>query len=252
MKYCGLVNGIGIVLALLVIAVSARAAIDLTADPVTNVMPISWRQAYFRIIVSPDEEELRKGKILFDMKKLDDGTIVAQSMGLIKATPEECVRISDDLNHYTSIMPYTVESRIVRRFRLAGEFAGASAVDFWTRVCVLGFQTRYLIRVVNLADAQSHVYRSFWTLVRNPGSVSGCKDSNARPCENDLDMNVGSGKFEPYKGDPNCTLHTYTLKIKPKSWIQHFGLCEGCGNSMRDVTRAIRIAVMKRRPTSSR
>jgi hypothetical protein len=143
-------------------------------------------------------------------------------------------------------MPYTVESRIVRSFRLTGEYAGARAVDFWARVRVLGFQTRYLIRVVNLENAKSHVYQSFWTLVRNPASVSGCKDSNGRPCENDLDINIGSGKFEPYKGSPNRTLSTRTMKIKPKSWAQNFGLCVGCGNSMQDVTEAIRIAVMKR------
>jgi hypothetical protein len=218
---------------------------DLAADPLTDVMPITWKQASFGIIVSPDESELEKGKILFGMKKLDDGSIVAQSMALIDATPEECIRVTTDYNHYTSIMPYTVESRIVRGFRLTGEYAGARAVDFWARVSVFGFQTRYLIRVVNLADAKSHVYRSFWTLVRNPASVSGCKDSNRRPCENDLDINIGAGKFEPYKGSPNRTLSTRTMRIKPKSWIQHFGLCAGCGNSMQDVTKAIRIAVMK-------
>lgn len=247
MRYSGLLHGIGIVLASLVIAVSVRAAMDLSADPLTNVMPISWRQASFRVIVSPDESELEKGKILFGMEKLDDGSIVAQSMGLIEATPEECIRITTDYNHYTSIMPYTVESRIVRGFRLTGEYAGARAVDFWARVRVLGFQTRYLIRVVNLGNAKSHVYQSFWTLVRNPASVSGCKDSTGRPCENDLEVNIGSGKFEPYKGSPNRTLATRTMKIKPKSWVQHFGLCAGCGNSMQDVTEAIRTAVMKRR-----
>ena len=149
MNYSGLFKGIGIILALLVIAASARAAIDLTAGPSTNVMPISWKQAYSRIIVSPDEAELEKGEILFDMKKLDDGTILAQSMGLIEATPEESERIAGDYNHYTSTMPYTVEGKIVRIFRLAGEYAGAEAVDFWARVSVLGFQTRYLIRVAN-------------------------------------------------------------------------------------------------------
>ncbi|MDR3569165.1 MAG: hypothetical protein P4L43_14140 [Syntrophobacteraceae bacterium] len=246
MRYSGLLHGIGIVLASLVIAVSVRAASDLRADPLTSVMPISWSQASFRIIVSPDESKLEKGEILFGMKKLNDGSIVAQSMGLIEATPEECIRITTDYNHYTSIMPYTVESRIVRRFRLAGEYAGARAVDFWARVSVLGFQTRYLIRVVNLANDKSHVYRSFWTLVRNPASVSGCKDSTGQPCENDLDMNIGSGKFEPYKGDPNRTLSIRTMRIKGKNWVQRFGLCAGCGNSMQEVTKAIRIAVMKR------
>lgn len=247
MQYSGLFKGTGIILASLIIAVSARAAIDLRADPLTDVMPISWQQAYSRIIVSPDEAELEKGEILFDMKKLNDGTIVAQSMGLIRATPEECVRITGDYNHYTSIMPYTVESRIVRKFRLAGKYAGSEAVDFWSRICVLGFQTRYLIRVVNLANAKSHVYRSFWTLVRDPGSDSGCKCSNGQPCENDLATNIGSGEFEPYNGNPHCTLHTYTLKIRSMNWLQCIGLSAGCGNSMRDVTKAIRIAVMKGR-----
>ncbi len=247
MNYSGLPKGIWIIPALLVIAVSARAAVGPQADPATNVMPISWKQAYSRIIVSPDDAELAKGKILFEMKKLDDGTIVAQSMGVIEATPEECIRITGDYDHYTSRMPYTAESRVVRRFRLEGEYGGAKALDFWTRVCVLGFQSGYLIRVVNLANSESHVYRSFWTLVRNPASDSGCKDSNGRPCGNDLDVNIGSGIFEPYKGNPNRTLHTYTLKIKPKSCIQCVGLCFGCGSSMRDVTKTIRSALMKKK-----
>ncbi len=231
--------------ALLFIALLVEAGVDLSADPLDNAMPVSWKQAYFRII-SPDESKLEQGKILVDVKKLDDGTITAQSMGLIEAPPEECVRISHDFSNYTKIMPYTAEGRIIRSFRLEGENAGAEAVDFWTRVSVLGFQTRYLIRVVHLDNSEQHLYRSFWTLVRNPAEDSCCKDAEGRRCENDLYMSIGSGQFEPYKGNPNRTLHTYTLKIKPKSWSQSFGLCVGGGSSMQDVTKAVRKAVARK------
>jgi hypothetical protein len=243
-KRCSLL--IGIVLASLVIALPAGTAIDLTADPLTNVMPISWDQAYSRIILSPDEAKLEKGEILTAVKRLDDGTIVAQSIGLIDAAPEECVRVARNYSHYTTIMPYTVESRIVRSFRVEGENPGAEAVDFWTRVCVLGFKTRYLIRMVHLDVPESHLYRSFWTLVRNPAAVPGCIDAEARPCVNDLDMNMGTSEFEPWKGSPGRTMHTYTLKIKVAGWAQTLGLRVGCGSSMRDVTKAIREAVKKK------
>jgi hypothetical protein len=245
-KQCSLLTGIGIVLATLVIAVLVEAGIDLMADPLTNLMPISWDQAYSRIVISPDQAELEKGKIFFDSKKIDGKTLMAQSIGLIEAGPEECFRVVRDYNHYTSTMPYTVESKIVRSFRLEGENPGAETVDFWTKVRVLGFQTGYLIRVVHLADPESRLYRSFWTLVRNPAAVSGCKDSNMRPCENDLDMNIGSHQFEPYKGNPSITMHTYTLKVKGKNWAQSVGLRAGSGNSMRDVTRSIREAVIRK------
>ena len=180
------------------------------------------------------------------MKKLDDGTVMAESIGLIEAGPEECIRVARDYKHYTTIMPYTVEGRVIRSFQLEGENPGVEAIDFWTRVCVLGFKTRYLIRQVHWDDPGSHLYRSYWTLVRNPAAVQGCIDAKARPCENDLDMNIGTSQFEPYKGNPGRTIHTYTLKIKTSSWAQSVGLRVGCGNSMRDVTRALREAVLKK------
>ena len=234
---------IGMLPALLMAAVFVEAGVDLTADPLSNAMPISWEQAYSKIIITPDESKLEQGKILVDVKKHDDGTVIAQSIGLIEAAPEECARVSQDFNHYAGIMPYTAESRIIRSFKVEGEGADEEAIDFWTKVSVLGFQTRYLIRVVHLADPERHLYRSFWTLVRNPSEDAGCKDAEGRPCENDLYMNIGSGQFEPYKDNPNRTLHTYTLMIKPKSWTQCVGLCVGGGNSMKDVTKAIRKAV---------
>ena len=245
-KKNALLTGIAIVLASLFIAILGEAKIDLMANPLTDGMPISWNEAYFKLINSPDEADLEKGEILVAMKKLGGDTIMAQSIGLIEARPEECVRVVRDYNNYTSIMPYTVESRIIRSFSVEGENAGARTVDFWTRVRVLGFDTGYLIRVEHLTYPESHRYLSFWTLVRNPAEVSGCIDSNGRPCENDLDMNIGSSQFEPYKGNPNRTLHTYTLKIEGKNWTQCLGLRIGCGSSMRDVTKAIRKAVIEK------
>ena len=241
-----LVTVIGILLASLFISILVEAGIDLKANPFTKAMPISWNEAYFKLIDSPDEADLEKGEIVVALKRLDDDTIMAQSIGLIEAGPEECARVVHDYNNYTSIMPYTVESRIVRSFALEGENAGAETFDFWAKVSVFGFQTSYLIRVVQLTDPGSHRYSSFWTLVRNPAAVSGCIDSDGRPCENDLDMNIGSSRFEPYKGNLNRTLYTYTLKIKGKSWTQCCGLKVGCGSSMRDVTKAIRKAVIEK------
>ncbi len=241
-----LLTGIGVILVSLFISILVEAGIDLMANPFTNRMPISWNEACFKLINSPDGADLEKGEILVALKNLGDDTIMAQSIGLIEARPEECVRIVRDYNNYTSIMPYTVESRVVRSFTLEGENAGARTVDFWTKVSVLGFQTSYLIRVVHLVDPASHRYSSYWTLVRNPAADSGCKDSNGRPCENDLDMNIGSSQFEPYKGNPNRTLHTYTLEIEGKSWTQCLGLRLGGGSSMRDVTKAIRKAVIEK------
>lgn len=233
-------------LASLIIAMPVMAEIDLTANPLSNVIPVSWDQAFTRTIVSPDFSLLEKGEILAEVKRLDDGTVMAQSIGLIDAGAEECVRVARDYEHYTAIMPYTVEGRVVRSFRLDGENSGAEAIDFWTKVCVLGFKTRYLIRMAHLDDPERHLYRSFWTLVRNPASVPGCIDAKGRPCENDLAMNIGTSQFEPYKGNPARTMQTYTLKIKPSSWTQSFGLRVGCRGSMQDVTKAIRAAVIKK------
>jgi hypothetical protein len=236
----------GIVLTLLAVGISVEAKIGFMADPMTNVMPISWDQAFFNVINVPDELELKRGTILFDMKTLEDDTVISQSIGLIEASPEECLGVVRNYNCYTKIMPYTVESRIVRSFKVDGENAGAEAVDFWTKVCVFGFETGYLLRVVHLSDPENHLHQSYWTLVHNPAADSGCRDSNMRPCENDLDTNIGSHRFEPYEGNPNRTIHTYTLKLKGKKWVQRIGLRVGCGNSMREVTESIRNAVMKK------
>jgi hypothetical protein len=239
--------GVGIFLISLVAAVCAEAQTDLMADHKSNIMPISWDQAYFTIIAHLDESALENGQIPFDMKKLEGGTVLAQSIGLIEARPEECLEVVRSYNNYKTIMPYTVESKVIRSFKLEGEYAGAEAVDFWTKVSVFGFQTRYLIRVAQLADPERRLYRTFWTLVRNPAGVSGCRDSSARPCENDLEMNIGSHRFEPFKGNRERTVHTYSLRIRGKSWVQCFGMQVGCGNSMREVTESIREAVRRKR-----
>jgi len=234
---------IGILLSILVSAECIAAANDHMADPMTDIMPISWNDAYFKIINSPSESELEKGNVLFDMMAMENNTVAAQSVGLIDASPKECFKIVRNYNHYAEIMPYTAESKIVRSFTLGGENAGTEAVDFWTKVRVFGFETRYLLRVVHLSGSEGHSYQTYWTLVNNPATVSDCRDSNMRTCENDLDMNIGSHRFEQYQGNPNRTMHTYTLKVRGKRWAQCIGLRVGCGNSMRQVTEAIRRAV---------
>ncbi len=117
-------------------------------------------------------------------------------------------------------MPNTVENRVIRSFTLEGDYAGAEAVDFWTRVSVLGFDTRYLLRIAHLSEPQSRRFRSFWTLVDNPTQVAGVCGSEKTPCENDLALNLGSHQFEPYPGNPSYTLHTYTLNLAGKNWLQ--------------------------------
>lgn len=234
---------IGILLSILICAERVAAKNDEMADPMTNIMPISWNDAFFKVINSPSESELEEGNVLFDMMAMENNTVAAQSIGLIAASPKECFKVVRNYNHYAEIMPYTAESKIVRSFTLGGENAGAEAVDFWTKVRVLGFETRYLLRVVHLSESEGHSYHTYWTLVNNPAADSDCRDSNMRPCENDLDMNIGSHRFERYQGNPNRSIHTYTLKVRGKRWAQCLGLRVGCGNSMRQVTEAIRRAV---------
>jgi len=237
---------LGMALAFLIVAILVEASTMFMADPMTNLMPISWDQAFFKLIDFPDESELKNGQILFDMKMLEDDTVIAQSIGLVEASPRACFEVVRNYNHYSKTMPYTVEGRIIREFSIDRNRSWNEAVDFWTRVCVFGFKTGYLLRVAHLNDPEKNLYQSYWTLVGNPSADSYCIDANMRPCKNDLDMNIGSHLFEPYQGNPARTIHTYTLKIKGKSWAQRIGLRVGCGNSMREVTESIRNAVIKK------
>ncbi|MFM7204681.1 MAG: SRPBCC family protein [Myxococcota bacterium] len=224
----------------------AFSAQDPAADPKTKSLPLGWDQAYFKIITTPDYPALEKGEILYKEKQVNSDTALAQTMGLINASPEACYKAVKLYDNYTKTMPFTVESRVIRRYPLEGAVsAGAETVDFWTRVSVLGFETRYLIRIAHLEEAAANRYRTFWTLVNNPAQVP-CTDSEKRPCENDLAANIGSHLFEPYKGDPKRTLHTYTLKLVGKSWMQRTALNVGGGSSMREVTERTRKAAEKK------
>jgi hypothetical protein len=217
------------------------------ADPKVNTMPISWNQAYFKVIASPDNAAIERGEILYDMKVISSDTAVAQTMGLVNAIPEDCFKVVQDYNNYIHTMPYTDESKIVRKFKVDGaNAAGADAVDFWTRVNVYGFKTGYLLRIVHLSDAVAHRYQSFWTMVHDPDE-DPCADAAGQPCENDLAANVGSHLFEPYNGNPNKTLHTYTLNLVGKTFVQRMGLKVGGGSSMRDVTSRIRTSAEKKK-----
>jgi hypothetical protein len=221
-------------------------AADPQARPDDTVLPISWNDAYFRVIDQPDYAALDKGEVLYKLKQLGPDTAMAQTMGLVKATPEASFRVARDYNHYVQVMPYTEESREVRTFKLTGaNYPGAEAVDFWTLVNVFGYQTRYLLRIGHLVDAQKQTYRTLWTLVSEPEKVAGCKDKRGRACENDLATNLGSHQFEPYKGDPKRTLHTYTVRLVGKSWFQRQALAFAGGNSMKEVTLAIRTTAEK-------
>ena len=135
------------------------------------------------------------------------------------------------------IMPHTVENRVIRSFTLEGDYAGAEAVDFWTRVNVLGFDTGYLLRIAHLSEPQSRRFRSFWTLVDNPAQLAGLCGAEKTPCENDLALNLGSHQFEPYPGNPNYTLHTYTLNLSPKNWLQQMAIRLGVRKTMEEVTQ---------------
>ena len=108
---------------------------------------------------------------------------------------------------------------------------------------VLGFDTRYLLRIAHLADPLSRRFRSFWTLVNNPSQVAGVCDSGKTPCENDLALNLGSHQFEPYPGNPTHTLHTYTLTLEGKNWLQQSAFRLGGRKTMEEVTQGIRKAL---------
>jgi hypothetical protein len=218
---------------------------DFKAAGKTNVMPVRWDQAYPRIISSPDRVKLERGEILYEMKKGDADTLTAQSMGLIKARAEACFKVVRNYDQYINLMPYTVENKVVRRFQLEGENAGAEAVDFWTRVRILGVDTGYLLRIAHLQEPVKHRFRSFWTLVNDPDQLPGCLDSKKKPCRNDLNVNLGSHQFEPFPGNSGHTLHTYTLTVSGISWLQQAAFHLGAGKSMGDVTRAIRNALEK-------
>ncbi len=216
----------------------------LQADGRTNTIPVHWDQASPKVIPHFDEASLERGEVLCEIKKIDPQTAVAQSGGLIKADPADCFKVIRKYNQYTQLMPHTVESRVIRSFTLEGEYAGAEAVDFWTRVNVLGFDTGYLLRIAHLSEPQRGRFRSFWTLVDNPAQVAGVCGSEKTPCENDLALNLGSHRFEPYPGNPNYTLHTYTVTLAGKNWLQQAAFRLGARKIMQGVTQGIRKALL--------
>jgi hypothetical protein len=133
---------------------------------------------------------------------------------------------------------------VVRSFRLEGDYAGAEAVDFWTRIRVFGFDIRYLLRIAHLSDPQTNLFRSFWTLVDNPAQVIGVCGSGKTLCENDLALNLGSHQFEPYPENPTYTLHTYTVNLIGKNWLQRVAIQLGGQKKMQEVTQMIRKALV--------
>jgi ribosome-associated toxin RatA of RatAB toxin-antitoxin module len=220
---------------------------DLNAEGHSKIMPISWDQAFPRIISLPDNDRLAQGEILCEIKNADPRTLVVQSVGLIKAKAEECFKVVRNYNQYVRLMPYTVENKVVRSFHLEGDYYGSEAVDFWTRVRVLGFDTRYLLRIAHLLDPKHNRFRSFWTLVDNPEEVSGCLDFENKPCQNDLALNLGSHQFEPFPGNSNYTLHTYTVMLSGKSWLQQTAFRLGGKKNLAEVTLAIRNALERKK-----
>ena len=214
------------------------------ADGQTNIMPVHWDQASAKIIAHPDKARLERGEVLCEIKKIDPQIVAAQTVGLIKADPAECFQIVRKYNQYVQLMPGTVENRVIRSFKLEGDYAGAEAVDFWTRIRVLGFDVCYLLRIAHLSDPQSNLFRSFWTLVDNPSQVVGVCGSGKTPCENDLARNLGSHQFEPYPGNPTYTLHTYTVNLIGKNWLQRVAIQLGGQKKMQEVTQGIRKALV--------
>ncbi|MGA3083200.1 MAG: hypothetical protein ABSE95_00220 [Thermodesulfobacteriota bacterium] len=79
----------------------------------------------------------------------------------------------------------------------------------------------------------------------NPGHLPACQDLRKKPCQNDLAVNLGSHQFEPFPGNSNYTLHTYTLTVSGKSWLQQTAFHFGGIKSMGDVTQAIRNVLEK-------
>jgi hypothetical protein len=217
----------------------------LKADGKTNVMPVRWDQTFLRLISVPDKGKLERGEILSEINKMGVDTVLAQTMGLIKAKAEDCFKVVQNYNQYINLMPCTVENKVIRSFQLEGENAGAEAVDFWTRIRVFGFNTRYLLRIAHLPEPNKQRFRSFWTLVDHPDQLPACVDKGEKPCRNDLAVNLGSHQFEPFPGNPNYTLHTYTLTVSGKSWMQQTAFRWGGTKSMGDVTQAIRKVLEK-------
>jgi hypothetical protein len=217
----------------------------LKADGKTNVMPIRWDQAFLKLISAPDKAKLEQGEILCEIKKRGSDTIIVQSMGLIKAKAEDCFKVVRNYNQYITLMPCTKESKVVRSFQLEGEHTGVEAVDFWTRIRVWGISTRYLLRIAHLTEPAKHQFRSFWTLVDKPDQLPACQDFGKKPCQNDLAVNLGSHQFEPFPGNSNYTLHTYTLMVSGKSWLQQTAFHLGGTKSMGEVTQAIRNVLEK-------
>jgi hypothetical protein len=215
----------------------------LQADSRANTMPVRWDQASPKIITTLDKTKLERGEVLCEIKRIDSQTLAAQSVGLIKADPADCFKIIRRYNQYVQFMPNTVENRVVRSFTLEGDYAGAEAVDFWTRVSVFGFDTRYLLRIAHLSEPLSRRFRSFWTLVDNPAQITGLCGSEKTTCENDLALNLGSHQFEPYPENPSYTLHTYTVNLAGKYWLQQTAFSLGGQKSMQEVTRGIRKAL---------
>lgn len=208
-------------------------------------MPVRWDQAFQKIILNPDQGKLFQGEIICVLKKGEDRTIIAQSMGLIKAKAEECFKVVRSYNQYVNLMPSTVENKVLRSFHLEGDYNGAEAVDFWTRINVLGFKTGYLLRIAHLSEPQTHRFRSFWTLVDNPAQIPGCLDGEKKSCRNDLSVNLGAHQFEPFPGNPNYTLHTYTLTVSGKTWLQQMAFNLGGQKTMGQVTSSIRKVLEK-------
>jgi hypothetical protein len=216
---------------------------NIKAEGKSNNMPVLWEQAYQKIIQLPDSSLLEKGEILGEVKNAGNQTFLAQTMGLIKARAEDCFKVVKNYPLYIRIMPCTVENKVLRSFTLEGDHQGLEGVDFWTRIRVLGFDTRYLLRIAHMVDPQRHSYRSFWTLVDRPDQLKECRDQGNQPCRNDLSLNLGSHQFEPFPGYPHYTLHTYTLKISGEGWLRRSALLLGGIKSMKGVTLAIRKAL---------
>lgn len=212
----------------------------------SDSMPVRWEEAYKPLILVPDPGRLEQGEVLGESYPKEEGTLVAQTVGLIPAAPEACYRVVTNYAQYRKTMPFTAESQVVRRFFLTGEGPPREVVDFWTRVRVLGFDSRYLIRIVHLPEPEKQRFRTFWTLVDYPEGVPACRDGQNRPCRNDLTLNLGSHLFEPYGGNPKWTLHTYTLEISAEGRLRRSALRWIGVSSMKEVTRAIKRILEKR------
>ncbi len=61
----------------------------LQADGRTNTMPVHWDQASPKIIPHLDKAKLERGEVLCEIKKIGPQTVAAQSVGLIKADPDD-------------------------------------------------------------------------------------------------------------------------------------------------------------------